>query len=144
MPYKISKADVHAVDILNRPGMLARVLEALDNAGANLEFVIARRVSSNTSRVFLAPLKGKAQMRAAADVGLVHADGIHTVRIEGPDKAGLGARMTRALAAAGLNIRGVSAASIKKGSVCYVAFATENDASLAAKVLKKLLGGKSK
>lgn len=144
MSYKISKADVFAVDVLNRPGMLARVLEAVGNAGANLEFVIARQVSRNTSRVFLSPLMGKFQLRAAADVGLVRADGIHTLRIEGPDKAGLGAKLTRGLAAAGLNIRGLSAASIKKGSVCYVAFATTDEATLAAKVLKKVLSGKSK
>ena len=71
MPYTINKVDVWAGDILNRPGMLARVLEALANAGVHLEFMIARRVNEKTSRVFLAPIKGVKQQRIASDMGLL-------------------------------------------------------------------------
>ncbi len=142
--YKIGKVEVWAADIMNRPGMLARVLESLRNAGANLEFVVARRVSDNTSRVFLAPLKGAKQVRAAGDVSLTKAAGMHTLRIEGPDRAGLGADLTRAIAEAGVNIRGLSAASLGRRSVCYVALATESDAKTAAAALKKAVARKKK
>lgn len=144
MSTKIAKADVFVVDVVNRPGMLARVLEALHNAGANLEFVVARRVNDDTSRVFLAPIKGAKQTRAAGDVGLRRAEGMHAIRVESPDRPGLGSRMTRAVAAAGLNIRGLSAASLGKRSVCYLAFATAEDAALAGKAIKKALSGKGK
>ena len=142
MPYKINKIDVHAGDIMNRPGMLARVLEALAAAGADLEFVIARQVSENTSRVFVAPLSNKKVVRAAADVGLRRAVGLYALRIEGPDKPGLGARITRAIADAGLNIRGLSAASPGKSNVCYIAFAHADEVARATKALKKLLAGR--
>jgi hypothetical protein len=139
MPYDIKTVEVWAGDMVNRPGMLARVLEALSGAGANLEFVIARRVNETTSRGFYAPVKGKKQQRAAADVGLQRTAGMHALRIEGPDKPGLGAFMTRAVAGAGINLRGVSAASLGKRSVCYIAFDKIEDAKEAGRVLKKVL-----
>lgn len=141
MSMKISSVDVWVVDLVNRPGMLARVLEVLSAAGANLEFVVARRASANTSRTFLAPIIGSRQARAAADVGLMKAAGMHVLRIESADKPGLGARMTRALADAGLNLRGLSAAAIGKKSVTYIAFSTESERKLAQTRLKRLSRG---
>lgn len=135
MSLKVNPIAVWAVDVVNRPGMLARVLEGLRNVGANLEFVIARRVTPNTSRIFLAPLKGAAQARVAADLGLGPARGLHTLRVEGPDRPGAGADLTRALAAAGLNIRGLSSCAIGNRFVCYIAFATDSDARAAARTL---------
>lgn len=144
MPYRITRVEVYAGDVMNRPGMLARILEAVSAAGANLEFVIARRVTENTSRVFIAPLTTAKTIRAAADVGLHKAAGTHALRIEGPDKPGLGARITRAIADAGLNIRGLSAASPGKSNVCYISFATGDELATATRILKKALSGKTK
>ncbi|MFN0135129.1 MAG: ACT domain-containing protein [Phycisphaerae bacterium] len=142
MAYKISTIAVWAGDVRNQPGMLARVLESLRNAGANLEFVVARRVTENTSRVFVSPLKGAKQSKAAADVGMSQTAGMHTVRIEGPDRAGLGADITRAIADAGINIRGMSSASIAKKCVCNIAFASLEDAKRAIKAIKRSLAKK--
>lgn len=142
MSFKISSVRPFVVDVVNRPGMLARVLEALRNAGANLEFVIARRVTQNTARLFVAPLKGAKQLRAAAEVGLRPAGTLHTLRIAGPDRAGAGSEITRAIADAGLNIRGLSAAAVGKQSVCYVAFALADDAARAAGIVRKALSRK--
>jgi len=118
------------------------VLEALTNAGAELEFMVARRASDTTSRVFVAPLKGKKQVQAAADVGMVPAKGMHAVRVEGPDRAGLGAKLTRALADQGINLRGVSGAALAKKTVIYFGLGGEEDGKNAARVLKKALSGK--
>lgn len=141
MAFTVSRIEVYAGDILNKPGTLARVLEALSQAGANLEFVIARRITDNTSRVFVAPLKGNAELRAAADVGLSRATGMHAIRFEGPDRPGLGAWVTRAIARAGLNIRGLSTACLRKRCVCYLGFETEAEAVNAMKTLKRALAG---
>ena len=141
MAFTVSRIEVYAGDILNKPGSLARVLEALAQAGANLEFVIARRITGNTSRVFVAPLSGKPALRAAADVGLSRASGMHAVRFEGPDRPGLGAWVTRAIAGAGLNIRGLSTACFRKRCVCYLGFETEAEAASAMKHLKRALAG---
>ena len=136
MGYKIAKAEVWAGDILNRPGTLARVLEALSNAGASLEFVIARKASDTTSRVFVAPIKGAKQKLAAADLGLSPASGMHAVRIEGPDRAGLGAEITREVAARGVNLRGASAAAVGKQSLAYLAVSTPEDLTTAIAAAK--------
>ena len=139
MPFDIKKAQVWACDMPNRPGTLGERLDALATAGANLEFVVARRHTEDTSRAFFAPIKGKKQTDAAKRGGLQPAQGMHVLRIEGPDKAGLGAYLTSALGAGGINLRGLSAASVGKRSICYTAFATPEDAKAAAKILKKAL-----
>jgi hypothetical protein len=144
MSYKLSKADVWAVDVMNRPGMLARVLESLRNAGAELEFMIARKAADTTSRVFLSPVKGKKQKAAAAEVGLVPATGMHCLRIEGPDKAGIGADITRAVADHDANLRGASAAAIGKKMVMHLAFESEADMDAAKKIVRDVVSGKKK
>jgi len=144
MAYTVKKVEVWAGDVANRPGTLARVLEALAQAGAVLEFLVARRVTENTTRVFVAPLKGKKQKQMAGDVGLVPAPGMHTIRIEGPDRAGLGAQVARAVAADGINVRGASAAGLGRKSVFYLAFKTENDAKAAASAVRKALSSRKR
>lgn len=139
MAFTVRAVEVFVADVRNRPGMLARVLEALRNAEANLEFVIARRITEDTSRIFVAPLKGVTQRRAAADVGMVPAVGLHTVRIEGPDRAGLAADLSRALAAAEINLRGMSAATIGRKSVIYLAFESQPDADQGTRVVRAAL-----
>ncbi|MCB9853113.1 MAG: amino acid-binding protein [Phycisphaerales bacterium] len=144
MAAKIESIDVWAGDLLNRPERLARVLEALASAGAELEFLVARRVSDRTSRVYVAPLKGKKQKQAAADVGLVRADGMFALRIVGSDRPGLGAEITRCVAAAGINIRGASAASIGKKNAFYLGFRTDDERKLALSALRKRFGKRAK
>lgn len=144
MGYAFAKVDVWVGDILNRPGSLARVLEARDAAGADLEFLVARQVSRNTSRVFLSPLRTAAQRRAAADVGLVRAENMHSMRIEGPNKPGLAARISRALADAGLNIRGVSAARQNAKVALYFGFSSADDLKTAVRVAKRAVSGGTK
>lgn len=137
MKYTIKPVEVWAGDILNRPGSLARVLEALTLAGADLEFIVARRVTANTSRVFVAPLRTARQRAAARDVELRVAEGIHALRIEGPDKPGLAAALARTCADAGLNMRGVSAAMIGRKCVFYVAFQSPAEATAAQRAFRK-------
>jgi hypothetical protein len=138
MPYTIDRVDVWAGTIKDRPGGVATVLDALAQAGANLEFVIARRDSPGTGVVFVAPLKGAAQLRAAKNLGLRKAETLQSLRVEGPDKPGLGAQIARALAEAGVNLRGVSAAALGKRCVVYFAFDSQSEANKARQVLKTL------
>jgi hypothetical protein len=140
MALKVSRVDTWAATIEDRPGGLARKLGALAAAGANLEMVIARRKPDKPGLgvVYVAPLKGAKVTRAAAAAGFSKAEALHSVRAEGPDKPGLGATMTRALAEAGINLRGLSAAAIGKKCVVYLAVDTAADADAAAKVLRKV------
>ncbi|HPM83717.1 MAG TPA: hypothetical protein PLF81_23590 [Candidatus Anammoximicrobium sp.] len=138
MALNVTRVDVWAAGIEDQPGGLAQKLEELAAAGAQLEFVVARRAPDKpgTGVVFLAPVTGAAQARAAKKAGFAKTNSLHSVRIEGPDKPGLGAKMTRALAAAGINLRGLAAAAINKRCVVYLAVDTAADATKAMRVLK--------
>ncbi len=139
MSYKVSKVDVWAADIPNRAGTLSGVVESMSGAGAMLEFMIARKLNSRTSRVFIAPIKGAKLQRAAKKAGLRRAKGMHSLRIEGPDRAGLGAKLTQAVAEKGINLRGASAAAIGKKSVFYLAVESAKDLKSAMLVVRKAL-----
>jgi hypothetical protein len=141
MAYSVKKVEVWAGEVADRPGGLAGNLAALSSAGANFEFMIARRAPDKpgTGVVFVTPIKGAKQKRAAQGAGLATSGNLRSVRVEGPDKAGLGAKMTTALADAGINLRGVSAAALGRRSVSYFAFDNAADADNAVRVLKKAL-----
>jgi hypothetical protein len=140
MALKVTRVDVWVATMEDRPGGLAGKLEALAEAGANLEFVVARRVPDKPGAgvVFVAPVKGAKAVKAAAAAGFAKAESMHSVRAEGPDKPGLGARITQELAAAGINLRGLSAAAIGKRCVVYLALDTDDAAAKAMKILKKI------
>jgi predicted amino acid-binding ACT domain protein len=61
-----------------------------------------------------------------------------TRKVEGDDTAGLGGRLTAAIADAGINLRGVSAAVMGKKFVAYLGFDNASDATKAARALKAL------
>ena len=138
MAFTVSRVDVWAATIKDRPGGLDAKLAALAAAGADLEFVIARRAKPGTGVVFVTPLKGAGQCRAARKAGFEKTKSLHSVRIEGPDKPGQGTKITAALAAAGVNLRGLSAASIGRKFVCHIAVDESKDATKALRLLKKL------
>lgn len=144
MAYEISKVDVWVGTIEERPGGLAEKLEALSNAGTNLEFIISRRAPDKpgTGVFFAAPLRGAAQTRAAREAGLSKASSLCSLRLEGPDKPGLGAKIARVVGDAGINMRGLSAASLGRRCVVYLAFDSSADANRASRALKKTLASK--
>lgn len=137
MALKVQRVDTWAASIEDRPGGLAAKLDALASAGVNLEFVIARRAPDRpgTGVVFATPIKGAAGIRAARRAGFEKTESLHTVRIEGVDRPGQGARITRALADNGLNLRGLSAAAINKRFVAHLALDSPAEAARAVKAL---------
>ncbi len=140
MKLSISRTDVWAATIDDRPGAVAEKLGALAAAGANLGFIIARRMPEQRGSgvLFVTPLKGAKQVKAAEGCGFQKTESLHSVRAEGLDKAGLGAKMTKALAAAGINLRGISAAAIGTRFVTYLALDTTADATKVLSTLRKL------
>jgi hypothetical protein len=140
MKLKISRTDVWAATIDDRPGGLADKLAALAAAGADLGFIIARRrpEQRGSGVVFVTPLKGAKQIKAAEGAGFQNTESLHSVRVEGADQPGLGAKLTRTVAEAGINLRGLSAAALGNRSVTYLAVDTAEDAAKVAGILKKL------
>ena len=140
MKLDVSRTDTWAATIEDRPGGLADKLAALAAAGANLEFIIARRAPERQGCgvVFVTPLEGAKQIKAAVAAGFQKTKSLHSLCVEGADKPGMGAKLTQALANAGINLRGLSAAAVGKRYVTHLALDTAQDAARAAGVLKKL------
>jgi len=138
MRMDISRVDVWAASIKDRPGGLAEKFDALAQAGANLEFVIARRAPEKpgTGVVFVTPIKGARQIKAARAAGFEKAASLHELRIAAADKPGLGAKLTKQLAEAGINLRGLSGAAVGKRAVFHLAFDCNADANKAMRLLK--------
>ena len=142
MTYEIRKEDVWVGEIMDRAGGLAQVLGRISTAGANLEFMIARRAPDNPGHgvVFLAPIHGDKVVSAAEEMELKKWSSGNTLRIEGPDQPELGARIARTVANSGINMRGVSAAKLEDRAVFYLAFDSGADAGKAQVALTESLG----
>jgi predicted amino acid-binding ACT domain protein len=135
--YKVTKVAVWSCEIPDRSSGLASVLEPLAEAGAALDCVIARRQPDKpgTGVVYLTPIKGKKVQEAAFNAGLALAAHISTLRVEGPDRAGVGAAMLGAIGQAGVNARGVSAMVNGGKFVAYFGFDSEADAKKAGNAI---------
>jgi hypothetical protein len=138
MALKVTKVDVWAVEIRDEPGALAQVLETISNAGGDIEGVIARRQADKFQAgvVFLTPIKGKKVEAAVRSIGGSPGESLSTLRIEGPNTRGIGARMMRAVAAAGINVRGLSVTTSGKSFAAYVGLDSTADADKAARLIK--------
>jgi len=139
MDLLVERVDVWAATIQDRPGGLAEVLDTLREAGADLQFVIARRAPEKpgTGVVFVTPLQNDREIRAAAQVGFNVTQSLHSVRIMGPDKPGVAAELTAKLAEGGVNLRGFSASVIGRQFVAYLALDTQAEADKAKAILEK-------
>ena len=136
----IERVDVWAAPIKDVPGGLANVLAGLRDAGADLDFVVARRSPETPGKgvVFVTPLRGDREVRAAATLGFDVTRGLHELRVEGENKPGVAANLTEKLAAGGINLRGLTAAVIGTRFIMYIGLDSADDAAKAAAILKKL------
>lgn len=139
MALMVEKVEVWAGEIQDQPGGLAEKLESLAFGGADFDFVIARRQHEKpgTGVVFVSPISGREAKNAAKKAGFTLAD-VPTLRVEGPDKPGVGGSITRAIAEAGITTRGVSAAVIGNKFVTYIGFDRKQDADKALRALRNL------
>ena len=140
MALEVSRVDVWVAGIQDRPGGLEEKLAALSDAGAQIEFLIARRSPEKPGKgvVLVTPLTGAAQLKAAKKAGFRKTRSLHSVRVAGTDKPGLGTKLTGALACKGINLRGLSAAVIGRRFVAHFALDTSADAAKAIRALKRL------
>ena len=139
MDLLMESADVWAATIEDRPGSLAEVLAALREAGADLQFIISRRAPEVPGKgvVFVTPLQGDREIRAAAEVGFNVTRRLHSIRIMGQDRPGIAAELTQTLADGRINLRGFSASVIGTQFVAYVAVDSLDDATKVIEILEK-------
>src|SRR5262249_4576681 len=138
MAYSISNVDIWSGGIVDRVGGLAAKLDPLADAGADLDVGIAPRPPDRPGQSggVLGPGTGAPAQKAAAAAGLSKTADLAALRVEGPNKAGECRRIARLLADAGLNLRGLSAASLGNKFVAFLAFDSATDAASASRVLR--------
>jgi hypothetical protein len=138
MDLLVERADVWAATIQDKPGGLAELLSTLRSAGADLQFIIARRApeKSGTGVVFVTPLQSDREIRLAAQVGFNVSQSLHSVRVMGPDRPGVAAELTQKLADGGINLRGFSASVVGTQFVAYIAFDSLGDANKAMELFR--------
>jgi len=139
MDLLVERVDVWAATIQDRPGSLAELLTNLRDAGADLQLIIARRApeKSGTGVVFVTPLQGDQEIRAASELGFNVTQSLHSVRVTGRDKPGIAAQLTRKLAEGGINLRGFVASVIGSQFVAYVGVDSLADTKKAMEILRR-------
>lgn len=137
MEFIVERVDVWACSIKDKPGGLARVLTGLREAGADLNFILARRAPEmpGTGVVFVTPLRGDAEVAAAATLGFNVTNSVYSVSVEGENQAGITAIITTKLAAEGINLRGISVAVQGARFVMYISLDTAEDAEKVLNIL---------
>jgi len=138
MRVDVSTVDVWAVSIDDKPGALAEKLDVLAKAGADLEFVIARRSHENPGKgvAFVTPIKGPRQIKASKEAGFEKTKSLQGIRVATGNKPGYAAELTARLAEAGINLRGLSGAAIGNRAIFHIAFDSSADANKAKRLLK--------
>lgn len=138
MATTIRTARLYRGEIDHSPGTLAAALAPLAAAGADLQIVMAYRLPGDRSRavVEIYPVAGKKLQAAAQAAGLAPM-GAPMLVVAGDNKAGLGAAITRALAAAGINIAYLVAQVTGRRYSAVFGFDSDADAKRAAGLIKK-------
>lgn len=122
-------------EVAHRPGELARALEPLVTAGADLKVIMAY-AEGDRGIVEIGPLSGKKLTAAAAKAGFA-ASTKPTLLIEGDDRPGLGLEIAKAIADKGISISfDVTQVIGRKYSAVY-GFQSADAAKIAAEAIRK-------
>src|SRR5262245_63448555 len=146
MSFKLDRVHVWSGEVVDQAGGVASKLALLAQAGANLEYIYTRRQADRpgTGVLYVAPITGSLQVRAARSAGLVETQNPIVLRVEGDNQAGLAHRLTQQWALAGLSMQGLSMAVLGDMFVGYASFDTVEDANRAAAILGDLGYGGSR
>ncbi|MFO0965141.1 MAG: amino acid-binding ACT [Gemmataceae bacterium] len=140
MSFKWDRVHLWAVETEDKPGSTAAKLSFLAQAGANLEYINTKRLPHKPGFgiLYVAPVTGPSQVRAARSAGMHETDHPVVRRIEGDNEAGLAHRLTQQWELAGINLQGLTMAVMGNKFVGYASFDTVHDANRAAQILADL------
>ena len=140
MSYKFDRVHVWSCEVADQAGGVASKLAFLAQAGANLEYVFTKRLAEKPGAgiLYVAPVSGAAQVRAARTAGMNETDSPVLRRIEGDNEAGLVHRLTQQWAIASISFGSLTMTVLGSKFVGYVAFDTVGDANRAAQILADL------
>lgn len=139
MGHIVERVNIWSASLVDKPGGLSTILKGLDEAGADLDFIIARRAPEKpgTGVVFLSPLRGDREIRAASTLGFNLSNSIAAVRVEAANEPGAAARLTDLIADAELSMRGFSGAVIGHRYIAYIGFDSARDARRAVDIIRE-------
>jgi hypothetical protein len=140
MSFKLDRVNLWSGEVPDQAGGTASKLAFLAQAGANLEYVFTKRLPDKPGAgiLYVAPVTGPTQVRAAKAAGLSEASYPVVRRFEGDNQAGLAHRLTQEWALAGISFQGLTMAVLANKFVGYVAFDSVADANKAAQILADL------
>ena len=140
MSFKWDRVPVWSCEITDQPGSVASKLAHLAQAEANLEYIFTKRLPDKPGLgiLYVAPVTGAAQVRAAKTADMHEVDSPIVRRIEGDNEAGLAHHVTQQWAIVGINLQGLTMAVLAGKFIGYAAFDTVNDANRAAQIVADL------
>ena len=135
----VSSVEIWAASTVDKPGSLSGILKGLHEAGADLDFIIARRAPDKPGEgvVFLTPIRGDREIEAASTLGFNLTSSVAAVRVEGDNVPGAAAKLAEVIADAGINVRGFSVAVIGARYIAYIGFDSTKDASEAVTIIQE-------
>jgi hypothetical protein len=145
MPVTVQHISLWRKETENQVGTLAKTLDPVVKAGANLRVLMGYRYPGDESRaaVEFYPVSGKKITLAATEAGLA-VSSIPTLLVDGDDKAGLGLAIANAIADAGVNIAFFVAQVVGRRYSAVIGFDSDADAKTAAGLIKKAAAGRKK
>jgi hypothetical protein len=145
MPVTVKNISLWRKELENQVGTLARTLEPVTKAGANLRVLMGYRYAGEGTKaaIELYPVAGKKMTAAASEAGL-SASSIPTLLVEGDDRPGLGFAIAQAIAGAGVNMTFFVAQAVGRRFSAVLGFESEADAKTAAPLIKKATKSKKK
>ncbi len=143
MPVTVKRITLWRKELENKAGTLAGTLEPLAKAGMDLQIVMGYRHPGEPMKaaVELYPVGSKKATQAAQGAGLA-ASGIPALLVEGDNRAGLGHRIAKAIADAGVNLDFLVAQVTGKRYSAVIGFENDADAVKATALIKKAAGKK--
>jgi hypothetical protein len=140
MSFKLDRVHVWSGEVIDQAGGVAAKLALLAQAGTNLEYIYTRRQPEKpgTGMLYVAPISGPLQSRAALSAGLHESTHPIVIRVQGDNQAGLGHRLTNEWARAGLSLHGLMLSVLSDKFVGYASFDNATDANRAAAILGDL------
>src|SRR5919198_3186212 len=138
MAVTVKRITLWRADVENQPGVLARALEPLAEAGADLRLVMGYRFPKTPehSAIEVHPVSGKKPTAAAEQAGLAEARHIPCLLVEGDNRPGLGAAMARGLADANINIAFLMAQVVGRKFTATFGFGDEAAIAAATRAIK--------
>ncbi len=130
----IRKVDYWYVTVPHKPGEGARLLETLHAEGVNLR-ALHVFPSGRRAQVDLVPEDGAKLKAAARKAGLDLSERKRAFLVEGEDRIGAAAGITRKLGTAGINIIALDAVAAGAGRYGALFWVSPDDYNQAAKVL---------